>query len=44
VLQLALWFFAEWMRRREMVMSAAVRVVVCYIQGERDLYGYVSCS
>ena len=30
MLQLEVWFFEGWLRGRDMVMCAAVRVIICY--------------
>ena len=44
MLQLELWFVAGWGRGREMVMCAAVSVMVCGRVGEREGNGDVCCS
>ena len=43
MLQLVLWFVTGG-RGREMVMCAAVSVMVCYMEGEREGIGDVCCS
>jgi len=44
MLQLALWFVTGWGIRREIVMCAAVSVMVCYRVGDTEGYGDVCCS
>ena len=44
VLQLALWIVTGWEIRREMVMCAAVSVMVCYREGDTEGNGDVCCS
>ena len=44
MLRLALWFVTGWERRRELVMCAAVSVMVCYSAGEMEGNGDVCCS
>ena len=41
MLQLVLWFVTGWGRRREMMMCAAVSVMVCYRVGETEGNGDV---